>query len=283
MNANIIRAIINIIVHNDYRLKIISKSKNRVNSVGDSLEEFIKDIFASSINDNDSIRNKKIADSFSYLGNSNNPPDIILKNSDAIEVKKIENLTSDIALNSSYPKAKLYSKSDMITEACRNCESWIEKDIIYAVGVCKGNTLIQLSFVYGIDYSASDEIYSRIKKRIKEGVLSINNIEFADTKELGRVNKVDPLGITYLRIRGMWNIENPLKTFSYVYKRNENANFNFMAIINKDKWKSLPTSDKDELYLLSQKNTNLNIIDTEIKIPDNPAKYKKAKLITFFY
>ena len=30
---------------------------------------------------------------------------------------------------------------------------------------------------------------------------------FAETKELGRVNQVDPLGITNLRIRGMWQIE----------------------------------------------------------------------------
>ena len=38
---------------------------------------------------------------------------------------------SQIALNSSYPKDKLYADSPMITQECRECENWREKDIIY--------------------------------------------------------------------------------------------------------------------------------------------------------
>jgi len=34
---------------------------------------------------------------------------------------------------------------------------------------------------------------------------AIADIEFSQTKELGRVNRVDPLGITNLRIQGMWH------------------------------------------------------------------------------
>lgn len=285
MSTNLIKAIINIVNNPVTKLKTYSKGNNRINNAGDSLEEYIKDIFASSVFENDeNIRNKKISEYFSYTGNKNNPPDIIIKQGDAIEVKKIENITSDLALNSSYPKSKLYSNSDMITEACRNCEiGWKEKDIIYAIGVVnKANELSQLSFIYGEDYAASNDIYERIRNTIKNGIIDIENIEFAQTNELGKVKKIDPLGITSLRIRGMWHIQNPIKTFSYVYKRNEKAKFNLMSIINEDKLYNSFNNDFEELVKISNKNNNLKIMDIYIKNPNNPAKLKKSKLITFY-
>ena len=285
MSTNLIKAIINIVNNPVTKLKTYSKGSNRINNAGDSLEEYIKDIFVSSVFENDeNIRNKKISEYFSYIGNKNNPPDIIIKQGDAIEVKKIENITSDLALNSSYPKSKLYSNSDMITESCRNCEiGWKEKDIIYAIGVVnKDNELSQLSFIYGEDYAASNDIYERIRNTIKNGIIDIENIEFSQTNELGKVKKIDPLGITSLRIRGMWHIQNPIKTFSYVYKRNEKAKFNLMSIINEDKLNNSFSNDFEELVKISNKNNNLKIIDIYIKNPNNPAKLKKSKLITFY-
>ncbi|MDO6992494.1 NgoPII family restriction endonuclease [Brachyspira innocens] len=285
MSTNLVRAIINIVNNPITKLKTYSKGSNRINNVGDSLEEYIKDIFTSTLFENDeNVRNLKISEYFSYTGNKNNPPDIILNGGDAIEVKKIENITSDLALNSSYPKSKLYSDSNMITEACRNCENgWKEKDIIYAVGtVDKNNKLLQLSFVYGEDYAASSSIYERIKNTIKNGIIDIENIEFAETNELGKVKRIDPLGITSLRIRGMWHIQNPIKTFSYVYRRNEKAKFNLMAIINENKFNSFDKKDIKELIKISENNNNLSINDINIKDPNNPAKLKKAKIITFY-
>ena len=55
----------------------------------------------------------------------------------------------------------------MITEACRKCEDRVEKDIIYTVGVVKNNILSNLSMVYGLDYAASEDVYTRIKKCYK--------------------------------------------------------------------------------------------------------------------
>ena len=98
---------------------------NRVNNVGDALECFIKDGFSNSfILEDEAIRLKNYNKYFSYLGNKNNPPDLILKNSDAIEIKKIESINSSLALNSSYPKNKLYANSPMLTKACKECENW---------------------------------------------------------------------------------------------------------------------------------------------------------------
>lgn len=52
-----------------------------------------------------------------------------------------------------------------------------------------------------------------------------------------------------------------------------------MAIINEEKIKSF--SNYTELVKLSQQVASLHIEDKEIKDPNNPAKLRKVKLITF--
>lgn len=279
---NIIDAICNLVKNPRCKLKQYATSRNRANNMGESLEEYIKDLFAGVPEDASSaIRDSLIQTCFSYTGNQNNPPDAMLWGGDAIEIKKIENKDSALALNSSYPKHKLYSDSTMISTACKDAEIWTEKDIIYAVGVLDKKTeqLRSLAFVYGTDYCASKEVYERIKEIIKDGVENIPNIEFSETKELGRVNRVDPLGITYLRVRGMWGIENPFITFEKHYKRDDFNSFNFMCIINNDKYFSF--DNIQELENLSSINKNLNINDIQINNPDNPSRLISAKLITF--
>ena len=55
--------------------------------------------------------------------------------------------------------------------------------------------------------------------------------------------------------------------------------FNFMCIINDDKWNKLNNTK----YLIDLADTNelLNIKEIKIKNPDNPAQLRGAKLITF--
>lgn len=278
--SNIISAIINLVKNPKIELLRNGSSHNRANNMGEALEEYIKDLFANTVDVYDeNTRNAILEKVFSYLGNQNNPPDGMLCGGDAIEIKKIENKDSSLALNSSYPKAKLFADSTMLKKECRECEVWNVKDMIYAVGVVNGNNLESLAFVYGEDYCANKETYESIKTTIKNGVELIPGVEFADTKELGRVNRVDPLGITYLRVRGMWGIENPFTVFDYVYKRNFTNKFNFMCIINDKKFKSFKNTS--ELFKLAKKNKNLSIKDIQIKNPNNPAQLRKAKLITF--
>ena len=104
----------------------------------------------------------------------------------------------------------------------------------------------------------------------------LNDVEFAKTKELARVNRVDPLGITKLRIRGMWSIENPSKVFSYIY-RPTNVKFEFVAVINNEKYYSFPIEDRTKIEKFV--SSGLKISDVKIKTPDNPSILKDAKLI----
>lgn len=278
--ANIINAIIHLIENPKFELKQYSESHNRANNMGEALEEYIKDLFANTVNEKDeNIRNQKLAEVFSYLGNQNNPPDSMLCGGDAIEVKKIEANDSPLALNSSYPKAKLYADNPMIKTACRTCEDWTVKDMVYAVGVVGDSNIKSLAFVYGDDYCAEKDVYEQIKTVIKNGVESISGVEFSETKELGRVNRVDPLGITYLRVRGMWGIENPFSVFNYIYKRDYSKKFNFMAIINNEKYYSF--DNHNQLEELCKTNNALEIANVKIKNPNNPAQLKQAKLITY--
>lgn len=278
--SNIINAIIQLVKNPKFELKKYSESHNRANNMGEALEEYIKDIFAGTVNETDeNIRNQKLSEVFSYLGNQNNPPDSMLWGGDAIEVKKIESNDSYLALNSSYPKAKLFADSPMIKKACRTCENWTVKDMIYAVGVVDDNNIKSLALVYGDDYCAEKSVYEQIKSVIKTGVESITGVEFAETKELGRVNRVDPLGITYLRVRGMWGIENPFSVFDYIYKRDYSKKFNFMALINDDKYYSF--DNYSALENLCASVEGVQITDVKIKNPNNPAQLKSAKLITY--
>ena len=278
--SNIIKAFINIV--NNYKINIdnMTEGNNRANNMGEGLETYIKDIFAGTTNETDAqIRLEKLEDIYSYQGNKNNPPDLMLKNSDAIEIKKLESKNSDIALNSSYPKAKLYASSPMITKACKECEDWNIKDMLYAVGYTNQSILKSLWLVYGDCFCADAETYERIKKTISSGIDTIPDVEFTQTKELGKVKKVDPLGITDLRIRGMWHIANPNKTFNYIYTYDDTKKFQLICLMKKDKYDSLPTEDKEAIENIE--NNNVEVKNVKIKNPNNPVQLMNAKLLIF--
>jgi len=282
MAVSLLSAIANIMAEPIYELGEFYRSRNRANNMGEALEEYIKDAFAGTISEPiEQLRLHQLQEAFSYAGNQNNPPDIIIRGGDAIEVKKIENAGSSLALNSSYPKAKLFADSPMITKACRECEEWTEKNIIYAVGVVNDNHLKKLYFVYGTDYAASAEVYERIKTTIRDGIQTIPDLEFTVTEELGRVNRVDPLGITYLRIRGMWGIKNPAKAFRYIYSGNNAADFELMAVINSEIYNSFPADDRECIERLANEQDGFKVVNVDIKTPDNPAVLKPAMLITY--
>ncbi|MEY5049878.1 MAG: hypothetical protein RLZZ175_3237 [Bacteroidota bacterium] len=133
--TNILEAIVNIANNPVVEIRNHYTGRNRANNVGEALEMFVKDAFANTIQEQDEqVKNTRFSQVFSWLGNQNHPPDIMIRQGDAIEVKKTQIANSDLALNSSYPKSNIQSNSNMITQECRNCENWAEKDLIYCVG-----------------------------------------------------------------------------------------------------------------------------------------------------
>jgi len=278
--SNIIQAFINIVKNHTVTISSVTSGNNRANNMGEGLETYIQNIFADTSHITDeNERLTQLQEIYSYQGNKNNPPDLILKNSDAIEIKKLESKNSAIALNSSYPKAKLYANSPMITNACRACENWEEKDMLYAIGYIQQTSLKSLWLVYGDCFCADKETYERIKNTISTGITAIPDVEFTQTKELGKVKRVDPLGITDLRIRGMWHIDNPNKTFNYIYQYDENKDFQLICLLKKEKYDSLPTKDKQVLENLN--NNHITIQNIQIKNPNNPIQLIDAKLLVF--
>ncbi len=280
---NLLCAIKNIIHHGNYTLTGEGESSNRINHVGESLEIFIKESFANSFSLTEAESKKnKFSDCFSYIGNQNNPPDMMLKGGDAIEIKKIQSVNADIALNSSYPKDKLYADSPGITKGCKQAEDWTEKDLLYVIGVTEKQVLLSLWFIYGNCYAADRQVYERIKYAVTDGVTSLPGVTFSETKELGRVNRVDPLGRTLLRIRGMWAIQNPNRIFSVLLPNPNSGNsFSLNALMLKEKFESFPEKDKQFLNSIAKEDSNLMIKDVVLESPNNAAKRLDAILISY--
>lgn len=281
MAHNILNAISNIISFGSNDLKDYASTYHiRINAVGEQLEFFIKDSLADAFKLQLENKQQKYNDVFSWLGNQNHPPDMILKGSDAFEIKKIENQKSSLALNSSPPKDKLSASDTRIVAACRNCEpeKWKEKDLFYIIGHTKSGKLKYLFFIHGTCYAADHEVYGRIHDPIKkevDSVLDSLSLEKGKTVEIGKVKRVDPLGITELRIRGMWQIQNPLKVYEEHCKIENKDKFHLFALMRKEKYDSFPKEDIKRL----ESNAKLEVKDIKIKDPNNPAKLVSAKLI----
>jgi len=269
--SNILQAILNIEKTSSTQLDEIQGGANRINSIGEGLEVYIKKAFSGMLDET-------VGEVFSYLGNANNIPDAMIHEGDAIEVKKIQSFNSGIALNSSYPKDKLYASDHRVNNACREAEKdWKEKDIIYAIGVVpQSGSLKHLWLVYGDCYAASRDVYTRIGNTIKTGVEQVEGVQFSETKELGRVNAVDPLGITNLRIRGMWHIDNPARVYEGIYSINKELSFSLSSVMLKEKFDAFPEVDKNAV----RNNPNINIQEKKIKNPNNPAKRLDVILMT---
>lgn len=283
--TNVLLALKNILVYGGNELPIITdhKNNNRVNSKGDLLEYYIKDAFCGTSYQFEMTDDKlkEYQKYFSYLGNASNPPDFVVKHGAAVEVKKIEGPNANgIALNSSFPKDYLHHDDLRINKECRECENeyggWIKKDMIYAIGNIVNNKIHSLWLIYGDCYCADKSTYERIASTIKDGVSSIPGIEFGETKELGRINRVDPLGITYLRVRGMWGIEHPSAVFRNLLN-DDTTKTNVYVLMKKETHDQI--DNKPDFIEFIRKGI-LRINEVQVPNPNNPAKNIEAVLYT---
>lgn len=255
--------------------------QNRANQMGAAFEDYVKNAFADCLGKDARSVKQARCQTFSYLGNSTNPPDAILINSDAIEIKKIKTLgTAQLQLNSSYPKNKLRSDNPKICNACRTCEDWKEKDMLYVVGQVNEQELQNIFFIYGDLYCDSHEVYEKVENVIKNGLESLGEVELAETNELGRINKVDHLEISDLRVRGMWLIKTPFQNFGYLTDEIGGYTFKLVALIPENKYNNFENIEEFEEFC---EENGVTISDEDIEDPQNPANFINSKLITYYY
>jgi len=286
MTFNILDAIMNIVASNEFNLKSENVAKNRANSMGDALENYIKDAFAGTLGDIDTEKlHFRYGEVFSYLGNSNNPPDMMLRDGDAIEVKKIESDDNYISLGKRHPLQKIYASDPFVNRECVDCEKWEEKDVLYAVCSVKNGLLKSIMFVYGEHYAGSRESYDRAEKDVKHSVESLYTKDNTNDNELYRVNKVDNLGITFLSVKvemsNEWHIRNPKGVFEYIYKEDEDKSFNMAAILSEEKFLSFCEEDVKVFEDFVKNTEGLEISNIQVRNPSNPAKLIKSRLISY--
>jgi len=257
----------------------------RINQVGQKLEYYVMDAISGSFKKEkteETVVDR--SDIFSHIGTQNNPPDIIIAHGDAFEIKKIQALKATLALNNSPPKNKLYRNDPRITKKCRNTDggNWESKDIFYVIG-CSPKTnkgkLKYLFFVHGECYAAKKDFYESKAVPLKNHIDSFFRQQSwvaKQTAELGRINGIDPLSITNFRIRGMWEVENPLNVFSSCYSIDERKEFSLVAIMTKEKYESFPIADKLALKM----DTQVKSQTIKVRNPNNTDDMMDAQLIT---
>lgn len=278
---SVLDIIINLSNTRDLKINSLYKGSNRINNVGDGLEEYLKEAIAGTFDLETTEKLKKFSQVFSYQGSSARPPDLMLRQGDAIEIKKTESLFSELQLNSSHPKSKLYADSPFINNTCRECEIWEERDIIYAVGHVDKNSknLKSLWCVYGSLYAANQDVYLDVKNQVRDSFSNVGSINLNETKEIARLNKIDPLKITNLRVRGMWLIQPPAKVFNYLYEYDQKLTFQMFLLIPEDKYLSFDNQSLDKISDLVSEGL-LHFESVQVKDPNNPVHLLSAILLT---
>ena len=268
IQRNLIHTIINF-AENDLSFGLHNdQTNNRVNDVGSGLEKFIKHLFTGSAEMNE-VNLDRI---FSHQGEKNHPPDLILRGGDAFEIKKIETPFSDIQLNSSPPRAKLYVDDPKITKSCRTCEDhdWEEKDLFYVIGHTNNDRVQSIFFVQGSCIAPPREIYERVSSAIIDAVLTeVDGLEPAETKELARFNGIDPLRRTKLRVRGMYLLENPFSIWKEFCNFGDERTVAMNFLLKENKYSEFPALDQSRLEQIEDLKTESIKIPSPSSVNDN--------------
>lgn len=251
---NILDLLFKISELNTFRTQNVTTGSNRINIVGAGLEVFIREIMSGSIKVNTEEKNteelklikkekEKIDEEvFSFTGKKNGMPDLMLRGGPALEIKKIESKSSSsIQLNSSHPKAKIYQDDSRVCNECKNCETppWSSRDLIYIVGKTEANgsknsDLKSLWCVYGSLLAADREAYLKYERPISKAVENIEGLKSKTTNEFAVFEKVDPLGISKIRVRPMWSMYSPQKIFKNHYIEDTSLVFQMIMLIPED-------------------------------------------------
>jgi hypothetical protein len=264
---------------------------NQIQAQGSKLEEIVKDILCGVVSSKFSSRQDLHTKYLAHEGEANNPPDAMYRGGDkgdAFEIKKIDKASkTSLELNSSYPYSYLTSDMNRLTDNARNCEIWSRRDLFYAIGNIQWGrqTGNWLWFVEGGVFAQDATFYDKIESDLKPVIakaLRANSLTPSPTNELGRANKVDLLQRTNLRVRGMWIVNNPTRTFSTLNGVKEDPSMHFVAhiLMRKSKWESLLMDiDAKEMEITTATSPNLKISDVQVDDPNSENSKLQCKLV----
>jgi hypothetical protein len=267
-----------------------SSSKNSAQAQGDFLEMVVKDILCG-VRPNDFANRASLYDEhLCYQGSKNNPPDAMYRGGnagDAFEIKKKEKGNGGLALNSSFPYSHLESDLNRLLEESKTCEAWTKRDFFYVVSNASDKTPLGNSIwiVQGSVYAQDLKHYRDLENDLKpviDKAITDNGMKPGETKELGRINNVDLLGRTDLRIRGMWGIKGPSSVFGGLPGVMESVDSHLVihAIFSKSKWNDLlkDRSNKIKEYW-NAPNANTTVTDLEVDDPNKINSKIDVKLV----
>jgi hypothetical protein len=274
--SNILDAIMNIVNDGSFEAKRTKDTKNSINRVGDSLEEYIKDAFSNSFRLEGDERYKAMEKIIIYHGNSSNPPDIVIGGEDEIvvEVKKSDSYRAELQLNSSMPHSKFDAKDSRIKKECKKLLGDRELDMLYVVGsfLKQKKQIRHLAMVYGSIYCAEKSKYETIDYIVRSKIRELSDtlIETIPTaqldtesNELGKLKNIDPKGYCNLRVRGMYTYASPYVVFNEEFKSRKSI-FDLFVVIPDDIFQKFGNKEKFLEFAKDKKGFNIE----RIKYPD---------------
>ena len=242
-------------------ISLTSQPRGSLGAQGKPFEIFAKNMFAGCLGALSSHVDTAWERTFSWRGSANHPPDFMIRGGDAVEVK-IHGGISQIQLNSSPPKRTLKVSDPRIQEGCRTCEDWIEKDFLYFIGKANEEFVEALWLIDGRCIADNANTYDMIFDKL---ALTVSDLGGEPGNEIGRLNNVDALKATSLRVRAMWLLEHPARVFQSVLHPPEEGTFVLNVLVSADKWGSYTEAEIDAVTALSSHGLKIQ----RIQIPDS--------------
>ena len=242
-------------------ISLTTQPRGTLGAKGKPFEIFAKNMFAGSLGALSSHVDAAWQKTFSWLGSDNAPPDFMIWNGDAVEVK-VHGSTTQIQLNSSPPKRSLKATDTRIEQDCRECEIWVEKDFVYFIGLANAEYVEAVWLIDGRCIAANASVYDVLFDRLKETVKELGG---EPGNEIGRLNKVDPLKATSLRVRGMWLLDHPAKVFKDFFVKPQDKVFVLNSLVSATKWNEYSKEAIKDLEALSVHGLSIK----HIELPDS--------------
>ena len=154
--------------------------------------------------------------------------------------------------------------SAMFVKLCARFKSeiWVEKDFVYFIGKANAEYVEAVWLIDGRCIAADASVYDVLFDRLKETVKELGG---EPGNEIGRLNKVDPLKATSLRVRGMWLLDHPAKVFKDFFVKPQDKVFVLNSLVSATKWNEYSKEAIKDLEALSVHGLSIK----HIELPDS--------------